>query len=84
MPINWKDNFWFSPKQSGFERGQRVQVIKLSVSALYPEEMKETIGEIGVVEGIHYAYEYGTTVEVYFKKFSDFWNYLPRDLERMY
>jgi hypothetical protein len=83
MPMNWKDNYWYKSDQSTFNRGQRVKVIKLSASNLYPSEMIETVDEIGVVEKTHYSDEYGITVEVYFKQFGDFWNYLPRDLEKV-
>jgi hypothetical protein len=83
MPLNWKDNFWYKQANIKFERSQRVRVKHLTPSGLYPNEMLDTVGEVGVVEGNHYSDLYGPTVEVYFRKFSDFWNFLPIDLEKV-
>ena len=83
MSLNWKDNFWYQPKQNAFKKGDKVQVKHLTPSRLYPNEMLDTVGEIGMVEGNYYSDLYGPTVEVYFTKFGDFWNYLSRDLEKV-
>jgi hypothetical protein len=83
MPLNWKDNFWYNPKQVKFKRGDAVQVKHLTPSRLYPSEMLDTVGEIGAVERNNYNDTFGPTVEVYFRKFGDFWNFLPIDLEKV-
>ena len=83
MPLNWKDNYWYNPNQIGFAIEERVRVKHLTPSGLYPNEMLDTVGEIGVVKNTHYSADYGTTIEVWFKQFNDIWNYLPRDLEKV-
>jgi hypothetical protein len=77
--LNWKDNYWFP----NLKKGDKVRVVKLTPSDLYPREMNDTIGKIGVVTNPSYPSSYGKIVLVEFNRYEQ-WSYFPNDLERIY